>query len=215
MDYEPGSAVRAKKKQRDRLIRRARTNEDWALGFLDEVWWSRLAQPRMHAWGRVPLRLVEKKKDKADVDPVALACYGVFFEQSSPMPQQMLLRFVKGRPVSQVTTAFLAWILAHLAAQGKQVWVLIWDNASWHISGEVRRWIKAHNAKVKREGGVRLLVCALPVQSPWLNPIEPRWLHGKRAIVEPDRKLTARETMERICAHYGCELLEPIQQNVS
>jgi hypothetical protein len=28
-------------------------------------------------------------------------------------------------------------------------------------------------------------VCRLPVKSPWLNPIEPRWLHGKRAIVEP------------------------------
>jgi len=23
---------------------------DWALGFQDETWWSRFAQPRLHAW---------------------------------------------------------------------------------------------------------------------------------------------------------------------
>ncbi len=195
----------------------ARAHQDWVVGYADEVWWSRLALPRMRAWvfkNQTPLRLMHKSKAKDDVDPAALACYGVFFEPSSRLPAQMLLRFVKGRPVSHVTTTFLAWVLERLAGQGKRVWVLIWDNASWHISREVRHWIRAHNATVKREGGVRLLVCQLPVQSPWLNPIEPRWLHGKRAIVEPERKLTAQETMERICAHYGCELLEPIEQNV-
>ena len=25
----------------------------------------------------------------------------------------------------------------------------------------------------------------LPSKSPWLNNIEPKWVHGKRAIVEP------------------------------
>jgi hypothetical protein len=29
--------------------------------------------------------------------------------------------------------------------------------------------------------------------------------HGKRAIVEPVRTLTATELIERICAYYGCE----------
>ena len=32
-----------------------------ALGFQDEVWWSRLAQPSLYAWtADKPLRLVEK-----------------------------------------------------------------------------------------------------------------------------------------------------------
>ena len=44
------------------------------------------------------------------------------------------------------------------------------------------------------------LVCRLPVKSPWLNPIEPRWLHGKRAIVEPERTLTTHELMDRVVA---------------
>lgn len=139
---------------------------------------------------------------------MALACYGLWFETS----QRMLLRFVQGRPVSNVTRRFLAWVLDQLGREGKTVLVLIWDNASWHISHQVRTWIKAHNRSVKREGGVRLLVWELPVKSPWLNPIEPRWLHGKRAILEPERKLSAQETMERICAHYGCQVLEPIEQ---
>src|SRR5262244_2552075 len=32
----------------------------------------------------------------------------------------------------------------------------------------------------------------------------PKWVHGKRAIVEPDRLLSAQEVMERVYAYYGC-----------
>ena len=78
----------------------------------------------------------------------------------------------------------------------------------------VRAWITAHNQRVKQEGGVRIVVCGLPVKAPWLNPIEPKWAHGKKAIVEPDRKLTAQETKQRVCEHYDCELLEPLEQMV-
>lgn len=34
-----------KKHQRNRLIKLSQQHPDWALGFLDEVWWSRLQQP--------------------------------------------------------------------------------------------------------------------------------------------------------------------------
>jgi hypothetical protein len=47
-----------------------------------------------------------------------------------------------------VTCAFLAWTTEHLAADGVRVLALLWDNASWHISREVRSWIKAHNRRV-------------------------------------------------------------------
>ncbi len=83
------------------------------------------------------------------------------------------------------------------------------DNASWHISREVRTWIKTHNRRVKCEGGCRLVVCQLPTKSPWLNRIEPKWVHGKRAIAEPARKLTVDETQQRICDYYHCERLAP------
>jgi hypothetical protein len=48
---------------------------DWVLGFADEVWWSRLAQPDLHAWSEeVPLRLVSSSLSPDDPDPKALAC---------------------------------------------------------------------------------------------------------------------------------------------
>jgi hypothetical protein len=42
----------------------------------------------------------------------------------------MHLRFVEGRPVSEVTTDFLEWLCEQVQVQGKPVLVLIWDNAS-------------------------------------------------------------------------------------
>lgn len=180
-----------------------------------EVWWSRFAKPSMHAWaGEKPLRLLQTKPKQDEQEPKALACYGVYFPQHGCREPDMVLRFVKGRPVSEVTCPFLEWVCWHLAALGKRVWVLIWDNASWHVSGRVRRWISAHNQRVKREGkGVRILSCLLPTKSPWLNPIEPKWLHGKRAIVKADGVLTVEQVIQRVHAHYGCEPLEPILQN--
>jgi DDE superfamily endonuclease len=185
----------------------AATHPTWGLGFGDEVWWSRLAQPAMHAWApdAQALRLVEKARPKDEPEPKALACYGLLVRHGPRQPEQMLLRFVEGRPVSAETTAFLAWCSTRLAAQGLTAVLLIWDNASWHKSYAVRAWLRQHNHRVKQTGqGVRILACRLPTQSPWLNPIEPKWVHGKRAIVEPDRLLSAQEVMERVHAYYRC-----------
>jgi hypothetical protein len=124
----------------------------------------------------------------------------------------MLLRFVNGRPVSQVTCDYLAWVADRVAHDGKKALVLIWAHASWHLSKIVRKWLKAHNQRVKRAGGCRLIVCQLPSKRPWLNPSEPRWVHGKRAIREPTRLLAAQEFIERVCTYYRCENLDPITQ---
>jgi hypothetical protein len=182
------------------------------LGYVDEVWWSRLARPRLRTWREgEPVRLVQLTAEKTDPDPKALACYGVLRTDTN----QVWLRFVAGRPVSAITTEFLTWGCARLAAEGKKAWLLVWDNASWHISAEVRHWIRAHNRQAKREGGVRLIVCQLPTKSPWLNPIEPRWAHGKRAVVEPERKLTAQELQQRVCDYYGFELWPHLTKKVA
>jgi hypothetical protein len=55
----------------------------------------------------------------------------------------------------------------------------------------------------------------LPTKSPWLNPIEPKWLHGKRAIVEPVRTLSAPELITRICDYCDCEHLTHLKQKAS
>jgi transposase len=210
VDHQPRPAVRAEKSARDRLIRLASTRPDWALGFQDEVWWSRLAQPALSTWvqGGQPLRLVERAVAKDDPDPKALACYGLLVrwaDGAGGWREQVWLRFVDGRPVSAVTTQYLAWCCTKLEELGKHALLLIWDNAAWHGSAAVRAWIREHNRRVKQTGaGVRLVSCSLPVKSPWLNPIEPRWAHGKRRVAEPARLLPAAELAERVCAAFGC-----------
>jgi transposase len=149
---------------------------------------------------------VEKCRHKQDPDPVALACYGLLRDDC----HRVLLRFVEGRPVSEMTIAFLGWVCNELEREGKKALLLVWDNASWHISQRVKVWLREYNATARRTGGVRIVSCLLPVKSPWLNPIEPCWMHGKRAIVEPERKLTARETEERVYHYFRCPHLQPI-----
>ncbi len=115
----------------------------------------------------------------------------------------MAMRFVTGRPVSDITTQFLEWCCTQLHKQGKTAWLLIWDNASWHGSKQVRTWIREHNQQVKQENkGVRILPFFLPTKSPWLNPIEPKWVHGKRAVVKPKEALSVKQLAERVCAYF-------------
>jgi transposase len=195
-----------KKTRRDSLIRLVLAHPSWALGFLDEVWWSRLAQPDQHRWVEEDdmTRLQELECAKEDTDPKALACYGVLLRRRQAHDDQMLLRFVDGRPVSAVTIDFLTTCCQELAAQSITALVLIWDNASWHKSQIVRTWLRSHNQMVKQKGsGVRILSCLLPTKSPWLNSIEPKWVHGKRNVSEADRLLSADELEARVCAYYG------------
>lgn len=155
------------------------------------------------------MHLVQQTPRKEDPDPKALACYGMlvrWMTVDAQLQEQMWLRFVDGRPVSAITIPFLEWCCAKLQVIGKRALVVVWDNASWHVSHAVRDWIREHNCQVRRGGqGVRILVCCLPVKSPWLNPIEPKWVHAKRRIVEPDRTLSAQELADRVCATFGCD----------
>jgi hypothetical protein len=173
------------------------------VGFEDETWWSRFEQPDLHSWAEAgePMHLVEKEAGKDDPDPKALSCYGLFV----PKLERTWLRFVDGRPVSAITTQFLEYSCQRLEEVGKKALLLIWDNASWPKSKFVGRWIVSHNREVKNSGrGVRIVPCFLPKKSPWLNPIEPKWTHGKRKVVEPDGLLSAYELADRICKVCGC-----------
>ncbi len=201
----------AHEKKRDRLIRLAATHPDWVLGFQDECWWSRLAQPNLHAGaGDEPLRLCRSWRSAS---------------RTRTPRRHGLLRAVAGRhrrdaaafcgrPAGEPGDDGLFGLGLWGSWRGKasRRLLLVWDNASWHISQRVRAWLKEHNRRTKREGGVRLLVCRLPSKSPWLNSIEPKWVHGKRAIVEPEQVLTAREVETRACDYYGCTQHEHLQQ---
>lgn len=123
----------------------------------------------------------------------------------------MMLRFCDGRPAGATTEEYLGWVCEQLAAEGKRVLVLARANAAWHVSKRVRAWVERHNRRVRRAGaGCRIRVCGLPVKAPRLNPIEPKWAHGKRAVGEPDRKLTADELKQRVRDYYGCKRHPPL-----
>jgi hypothetical protein len=194
----------AKKARRDRLIRLASRHPDWVLGFEDEVWWSRLARPSLHAWtDGDPMKVKLLMTDEEDPDPDAIACYGFLRNDT----HKVLLRFVEGRPLADLTIQFLDWVAWCAAKEGKNRLIAVWDDASWHTADTVARWVRQHNKGTKLGPGVPITICELPVASPWLNNIEPCFTHAKKAILDPDRKLTAVETVARVCEHFGCELL--------
>jgi hypothetical protein len=180
----------------------------WARGCGDEVWWSRVAQPDQQGWtdAETTHTVQELTPPPDDPEPQALACDGLLVRPGPQQADPMWLRFVVGRPVSAVTSAFLAWCSAPLAAQGVTALLLSWDNASWPCNQAVRRWIRQHHQQVKRGTlGVRLVVCRLPSTSPGRNPIEPQWIHGQRAVSEAARLLSAAELEARVYAYDGCE----------
>jgi transposase len=205
---DPNYAV--KKARRDRLIRLAAQHPDWVLGFEDELWWSRLARPSLHAWtDGDPLRVQLLRADQDDSDPDAIACYG-FLRQDT---HKVVVRFVEDRPVADITIQFLEWVCWSLGKEGKRLLIVVWDDASWHTADVVSQWVRDHNRQAKQTSAVKIVICELPVASPWLNNIEPCFQHAKKAILEPDRKLSAHETVNRVCEHFGCELLPYLETN--
>lgn len=191
----------------------AKHHADWAFGDQDETWWSRYAHPRLRSWMEKEqfLKLIEPADDPKDPEPKAIACYGLAVHWYETLPdkhQEVWLRFVEGNPCSALTIQYLEWLLEKTQLAGKKALVMLWDHATWHKSLAVRTWIRTHNQTVKKaQHGIRLLTFLLPKKSPWLNPIEPRWLHAKRKIVEPDKKLAKTELVRRVSAVFDNPIL--------
>ena len=211
--HQPRSRLRAKKSRRDRLIRPGA--EPAGLGA--RLRGRGLVLPPGAAGparldGRASrLRLGLHAADRADPEPKALACYGLWL----PGRERMLLRFVDGRPVSPRDLRLPR--LGGRAARGR--------GRPGPGAGLGQRLLarqprgaglgQGPQPRVKRDGGCRLLICRLPSKSPWLNPIEPKWVHGKRAVVEPERKLTGAELKQRLCDHYRCHASPPLAQQLA
>ena len=148
------------------------------------------------------LRLVERIPATNEPDK-AIACFGAV----SQLTQERWLYFADGQPNSDSTILFLKALLAIAKQQAKRVLVVIWDRASWHKSKQINQWVRQHNRQTRQEGGVRLLTYLLPSKSPWLNPMEPIWLHAKRKVAEPDGSLSVNVLKDRLCAVF-CTTLD-------
>ena len=68
-------------------------------------------------------------------------------------------------------------------------------------NAKLRSWLRAYNRTAKTASEPRWLTHLLPVKSPWLNPIEPRWLHAKRGVCEPDGELPPPVLRSRFSIH--------------
>ena len=181
----------------------AAQQDDWLLVDQDECWFSRFVQPAMHAFAQADenLRLVERTPATDEPDK-AIACFGAV----SQLTQERWLYFAEGQPNSDNTILCLKALLTVAEEKAKRVLVIIWDRASWHKSKQVKRWVRHYNRQIRQQGGVRLLTCLLPSKSPWLNPMEPIWLHAKRNVAEPNRELSVNVLTDRLCSIFNATL---------
>lgn len=119
------------------------------------------------------------------------------------------------RPNSDETLQFLHWLVLGATALHRKVVLVIWDNASWHVGRKVKRWIRRYNLNARLTGRPRLLVWALPKRSPWLNPIEPHWLHAKKRICEPSNvDLSPHQLRQRVFQALDARFVATLSQPV-
>lgn len=171
----------------------------------DECWFSRFAQVGLHTWAAAHQaeRLVQREPGPKD-QPKALACVGAVCQTTG----RRYVYFCDGQPNTEKIILLLKRLLAIARDQGKRVLAIFWDQASWHKSKKLKRWLRAHNRQAKQHGDVRLLTLLLPTKSPWLNSMEAHWVHAKRKVAEFDGKLPLAMLKRRLCAHFQVPLIE-------
>ncbi len=136
----------SEKKRRDCLVRWVKGRRDALLVWEDECWFSRFAQPTVKTWAQrdQPFRLAERTLP-AQAPDKALACYGALCDDT----RQVYLHFTWGQPDSEATIDYLQRLLALARGRRKQYLVIVWDNASWHLSRKVRAWLKSYKQQAK------------------------------------------------------------------
>ena len=77
---------------------------------------------------------------RGDPDPKALACYGLLVRPGTDAPEAHLAA-LRGWPARQRGHHAVPGVVqrSDWRRRASTTLVLVWDNASWHVSGEVRR----------------------------------------------------------------------------
>lgn len=138
----PDKHYERKKRRRDWLKEKARQDSSWLLVDQDECWFSRFAQSSTNAWyeADAPVYLMQSEPKRAETQQ-ALASYGAVRQDN----EAVLVSFSSGQPDRLETWQFVMGLLVIARAENKRVLVIIWDNANWHKSKELRQWIRAYN----------------------------------------------------------------------
>ena len=182
----------------NRLIDRFLPRETHRLVYEDESWFSRYQMPRLRCFSpsgepsRMPVHTPAPREKNQ-----ALVLYGAL-----RLPdKQVVVRWSDAQPASQPTWTFLKQLVAQ---EPKKRWLVIfWDNASFHKSKRLMQWIREYNQSAGKRGQTRLVPYRLPTGSPWLNPIEPHWLHCKRAVYSVQSPSTPQELRQRVSDYLG------------
>jgi hypothetical protein len=149
VDHHPDPACVQEDGTRVRLIQVASGHPDSNLALRMKSGVAALTTPL--CWVRVsPLHLctiIEQAATKEDTDPKPRACHGllVHFLAEDDRPQDRVrLRFVDGRPVSNTTAKSLDWCWQEPGAASGRVLAMLWHNASWRVSRELKGWTYEH-----------------------------------------------------------------------
>ena len=163
-----------KKRWRDWAVAWAWQDDTVSAVYQDESWFS--GNPRLVRGWVGPLR-----KGRVAILQDKLPGFWVLYAAMDVEDRQVHRYYAKGCNNKQVKKQLL-YLLKHYEQLGKRVLIVIWDNASYHTAGRLRRWFRRYNRWAKCEGRIRLLVIRLPKGSPWLNPMESIFTHTKAQV---------------------------------
>ena len=189
-----------KKRRRDRLIGLSEPRPEWAVGFSDECWWSRVALLTLSSWSEKgkPERLLQRSIPKDDPEPKARSATASICPNSTGDVVE-----VRGWEAGEFHNQAVPFVVLREAPGGRQ-------ESAAHLGqrelanlqrGQALALISQPRSQEER---ARSKDRELPKQSPWLNAIEPKWIHGKRKVTEPERLLGAYELADRVCGVFGC-----------
>ena len=144
---------------------------------------------------------------KDDPDPKALACYGCCCARRA---RRRRLAALRRRPTRQRRDEqFLAWCCDAAAGGGQARWLLVWDNASWHVSKRGARLdSRAQPAGQAAGQGVRIVVPPArqePLAQPDRAQVGPWQARGGRARPAAQRP----ELADRVCAPSAAPMIAP------
>ena len=129
----------------------------------DESWFSPLKVPRLRAFSRQgnPQRIPARRRFKKG-DPRSLVVYGALRLSDRSVDVWRS----DGYPNSTRTRAFLHHLLRGATRAGKRWLVVIWDNASFHVSKIQKKWMRRYNRWARKHGRTRIVPYQLPTASP-------------------------------------------------
>lgn len=113
----------------------------------------------------------------------------VSFYSGLSLNTKKLISHICEKQNSKETIEWLGLVKKYYEGKGKVL--IVWDNASWHKSKEIKKWLE------ENPGAVELM--NFPPYSPDLNPQEHVWKEMRKDLSEIIHKYEFEEVTDRAC----------------